>query len=1246
MDFHAKKEQEKDKNVKKNDKNENENETSMVSENEKETAMKNVERYDAKESLNENKSGTSERKATRDSVSSIPSLQRAEITNMTLEEAQREIHRLMRFIHEQMPNMENKKDSLSTISSNIEAFKIHKQYQEAEEKTYDLLKNVATRLGPQMSITPLKIEKAVPFASPLSIHFTQTIPTLFKVQVIGGALGQSSNRILDSWTNDVKPKYLQASQAAFRFGITEASFVMESDGLKNEIKFLPGNSTILFNDVRGSSLGPVNLEVSRTDYIFLIFETLFKLYLNSQFIVTDAEFKTFYDREAYAGDLVSTGRMIKNQFIDQALPILPAGGFGHQTSYFRQKLEEMFHPPHHHMVLGEYSRDTISQRKILRRTGVISDQYITRLNDIYIDYLYSRSIDHTSYVAQHKVLTLPNVSIRVDKPSIFNNSLIPIWKREECDGCLLIYALDQQRQHKYLSHLTELLASVNLLTFATVEEVAQLPPRRSLRDPEIQQVLDIALTSVNETETFRALAIDLSTTWIDVNIIVKGLSTTPLDAVFKIFTVVLWFCYFPSIARDNAPKLMFELFSAMEALAEDETSRYVRHHGFSTYVGRTALIQEYSKEIYLNGTINYPLLTQQPSARFKLFRQLYSLLVSNHGEIQNTNDSDLINTPRMMNVRRYYQPYHSLSAVSNTFVDGENPNTFGNRLKDLKHFMKQLIEEYKKKYRDYSNRSAFGNSTVSVSQLLSYFDAYTPSLLYSIGMRGHAELFALRQLGANSPYVVDCQNFMINDHQLRPQVLFELDNGDWSAIMMQRYQDELSFELPLFMFLTLRGAWTYNSLMPPDATVQFKNLLHLQEEGILCGDMIRFVNNIKFGHVGVFNREALGVSSVITAARADRIFIKLSEISSLSEFKDLFSVLINDVSQRIDSRAINFKIVLQPYYNSTYCSRIPQPPDSLYNVNLRLGREMMDNIMRIASPLFVPETSPISLYTNGLVIKYTIVSDLDPFVYMDMTELAQQAERIIMYSPDLLTRRVKDGIRFIDEDVIQIPNYEGEMDIYKLGDTIPFTIIIVNSQTGPISVNDYPKLIRFLLERNIMFYFPELMLIMDRILVEQQVEEEVLAMAQLTDVLTGSPSRRITLTFGDTVSRPYRLANSPQKCKYIYPVNAIHQRQIIVKGMNDLIQLPPELQIGTWMSWAYGGVNGRSIIIKPGELYRDPFGGETVNTMDVDQVIDKLELGFVNMNNEMRVLTMPEYLTMPAIEQDTQRAYVGIYTTV
>lgn len=135
---------------------------------------------------------------------------------------------------------------------------------------------------------------------------------------------------------------------------------------------------------------------------------------------------------------------------------------------------------------------------------------------------------------------------------------------------------------------------------------------------------------------------------------------------------------------------------------------------------------------------------------------------------------------------------------------------------------------------------------------------------------------------------------------------------------MQRLTEELPFEVPLGIFMTLRGAMSLEAITPPDANIQFKNLQNLQEEEILCGDVIKFVNNIKFGNVGIFNREMLGISNVITAARADRIFVKLSEVAELSEFKDLFAILINVVGTRIDNRAINFRIAMQPYENSTF----------------------------------------------------------------------------------------------------------------------------------------------------------------------------------------------------------------------------------------------------------------------------------------------------------------------------------------
>lgn len=50
---------------------------------------------------------------------------------------------------------------------------------------------------------------------------------------------------------------------------------------------------------------------------------------------------------------------------------------------------------------------------------------------------------------------------------------------------------------------------------------------------------------------------------------------------------------------------------------------------------------------------------------------------------------------------------------------------------------------------------------------------------------------------------------------------------------MQRASDAIPSNLPLGMMLTMKGAASPEGIIPPDATVQFTNLQHLMEEGIL-----------------------------------------------------------------------------------------------------------------------------------------------------------------------------------------------------------------------------------------------------------------------------------------------------------------------------------------------------------------------------------------------------------------------------
>lgn len=210
---------------------------------------------------------------------------------------------------------------------------------------------------------------------------------------------------------------------------------------------------------------------------------------------------------------------------------------------------------------------------------------------------------------------------------------------------------------------------------------------------------------------------------------------------------------------------------------------------------------------------------------------------------------------------------------------------------------------------------------------------------------------------------------------------------------------------------------------------------------------------------------------------------------------------------------------MQVYDSTVYDPNIPQPPNSLYNVDLRLGRPLMDDVMRTVSPLFVPETSPIALYTNGLLAMYQYETDLDPTAYVDIEQIGARVQRILMWSSVFVTRRIKDGQRFIDEDILRIPNDDGDFEEFRVGDDMPLTMFILTANTGAISPADYMVLLRFFVERKVIIFMPELMVIINKVIVDQTAMRDILLNEQLEDVLTKLPNRRVTLSFGDTVSK-------------------------------------------------------------------------------------------------------------------------------
>ena len=156
--------------------------------------------------------------------------------------------------------------------------------------------------------------------------------------------------------------------------------------------------------------------------------------------------------------------------------------------------------------------------------------------------------------------------------------------------------------------------------------------------------------------------------------------------------------------------------------------------------------------------------------------------------------------------------------------------------------------------------------------------------------------------------------------------------------------------------------------MNPNAHLEYLKLRGQQEEGILFGDIIGFVSTLKFGDVGVFNREALGISKYITSTRAGIIFERLSKLSGMDKFSEDFKILVENMHVNVDNRAKSYLIYLQPYKSSIFDNTIQQRTGRKYGMQLTLKRKFTTEMMTDISSLFVPETSPMMLYSNGLVL--------------------------------------------------------------------------------------------------------------------------------------------------------------------------------------------------------------------------------------------------------------------------------------
>lgn len=1122
-----------------------------------------------------------------------------------------------------------------TQTINAMALVSHKQSQKAEIDDYVKLQNIVANEGPKMTTTERVPTKLTPFKSPLTIKTLNDIPTLFSIETIGTRDSKVNRTTVDD------PHYLVASAEAFGPGVMESHFVFKSKNFPKEISFTPMGSPKSLSNVLEDGKGPVKPSQNKYTYVLNIVETMFSIFKNTQFILTNVSPRTFLASGTYSGDQVTQLHMLRSKFIDQSFPLLPAGPYDNYIQYVRDAITAMFENPDHRMTLGEIQTNVQNQVQISADFAVVTDQFTAALNENYWNYLQARSPNQEAYRRQHETLTLPGSSITLAHQAVFALSICPIWQRDESDGSLLLYALDVNRQSKYLDYLIDLLKSTNLVTFASTDQIVAFEPRAAIRDPIIIQTLDRMLQVSNETHFFEALACDLSATWVDCVLESRSYYNDPVSHLFRIWTILLWFIFFPSIARDNAPDLMYQLMTSMKYLVPD-TAAYLNQHGFTNISTDPNTVRLWQKRDYLAGDFEYIFLTHRPPANKPILREMHDIIHDRNGAavIDSRDDATTI-VPRMSNVRRIYQPCEHLLANLQGFEKGETANHVGNLIERISRVIDSIITAYINSNRGRTAAGTFGTSRAPPAELTAMLNAFI-NQKDGLGMRYHAEVYALRSLAIDSIYLVDSQHFGPDKRLNRPQMAVEVKPGNWSTLPMVRASRTIPFELPLYMLFALRGCDSLAAISPPDAHIQLQQLNRIQEEGIMCGDVMHLVNSIKHGSVGMFSREMFGISNLITSTRAELLLQRLASLSDFDDYKDLFQILVNQVARHVDSRAINFKIIMQPYDSRQYIPNIPQPTDSLYDQNLRLGRSLLTESLRIMSPLFVPETSPVALYTTGLFLSYQIVHELDPFAFFDLSAIISEYERIVMWSPNLVGFRGVVGQLHLQEMVLNLPAPNGTIEQFQFGADVPKTLLIVTARTGPIILRNYEFLLQFFERQQISFLFPELMVVLNREVMLPTAREEIDLLPQFKEVLTGEPNRRVHITFGDTVVKPRVISESVSKRKYMFPISEIDKREIILRGVNDPVQQTRDFYIGSWMSWAYGEPGGKYLTIGTNEVSNAQASSST-STAAEPKRIDKLNLGLVNMNNNLRILRDPAYIQLPDIDQDNTGVVGGIY---
>lgn len=1134
-------------------------------------------------------------------------------------------------VESQVPKVLTMGQTTSDVKNDITLAMI----QEQQTTAYNELKKViATKTTEVLKMT-IKQPDRMSFELDPEIKLVEGVPCFFKLKA------SRTQAISGVGIPNGSPEYIKASVETFGFGIRDVRVEFASENLSPEIKFDALTQSIYDKIIGDKSLGALNDGSSNLNYAINVLVTIFTMAFGSQVLVKKVDTCLKGSSSFDSSDLMRTYGMVENKFINQSKAILPCGGYQNAAEYLLEDLKEMFHPENRRMKLGEVDRVTFSQRKLLTTYACVTDQYFSTLNDMFLRDLHERTSNSMKFLVQLRSLTFKTVDITIPNELEFKYIVMPNYRRVESSGYLIMYILSTEKQDQLLTHLRDLLNDTCLLSFRTNDQLLQTPMIIQVHDQNFKEVFLRNVRYLSPIDVYFTLACDLSTTWVNCRITTMNKSmydSDPVQAIMNVFIVILWFNLFPAVAIDCANVLMETLFRSLKIVCPREVSDYLQTYGYIEFEARepngARRVERYilsvSRESYLSGAVRYPFLVRAPQNGNGVMATLRRLLELNNVQHVETRDNDDLEMIRMRTIRGYVLPW-SWSSLPNVNSRDQPPTPFSDRLERITEFLKTITKSYKNKFKDVTSKSALGTSQSKAISIIGFLDNFTQEFRNEASATVHAHLNKLRELGQNSPYVLD-DTFrgQLNVRTTRPQFMIKAGEELWRVVFNERTEHDVPFEVPFYYLMTSYVSPDVKNVVVPDPLVHFKNVRAMMSEGRLFGDVVSYVNAIKYSNVGNINGELQGLSPLITTVNARNLIEELAK-SFGKQYAHFFSISMSNTSRLIDSRGMGYKISLNTYGSVDFSPEVNDDnrnPETLYNVELNLRRELLTRMYTVLSKLFIPETSPVFLYVRGIFIESREVIDLNPMDYIDVEDwIAAKNPYIVLWSNSVVRQVMLENDRMTTRTVFRISVDGQMMDLYPERGYRKI-LFILTANTGSISSANYDFIFREFKARRIAFVMTDLLLTINRVYANV-VGEDYNLEGQLKNLFTSYTDSRLQLTLLDTTAPGQTFGKTPHKEKWFYLMSQYKEPDVVLTGMDDYYQRGRNYRLCSPFMWAYG-VDGKSVEVLANEdefdeLNRNANIGESA-------IIDKTDLKMVNFNNNLTVIDDESCIKLPTVD--------------